>query len=117
MIALISIPALLSNLMGGHLFEKDVFTGIEYLTVSNSDSLESGVRFSWDAEAQLVNSRYSRDSAFIPDLLYSLFFIGYIIFIRFMTNKDVEEATKGFSTIADYAVVLKGLPKHYKNIE
>lgn len=117
MIGLISFPSLLSNILGSHLFEKDVFTGIEYTTVANSDGLNSGVRFEWDAQTELVNSRYSRDSAFIPDLLYSLFFIGYILFIRFMTNKDVEEVTKGFSTIGDYAVVLKGLPTEYKNIE
>ena len=34
-----------------------------------------------------------------------------------MTNKDVEEVTRGFTTIADYALVVKNLPKKYNNLE
>ena len=117
LIGLMSLPSLVNNLLGTHLFEKDVFTGLEYTTVANADGLNAGVRFEWDAEIEMTNARYSRDSAFIPDLLYSLFFIAYILFIRYMTNKDVEEVTKGFTTIADYSLVLKGLPKTYKNLE
>lgn len=109
--ALMSVPSLLNNVMGSHIFSKDVFTGLEYTTIANSDGLNAGIRFKWDADIEMNNARYSRDSAFIPDLLYSLFFIGYILFIRFMTNKDVEDVTKGFTTIADFSLVVKGLPK------
>ena len=107
--SILMIPSMVSNLTGSYLTTESK-SALDKLTVANQKSFTQGT-LNTEAEDIIAETRLNRALLLTGDMLYTIFYLLFIIFFRIRARFAYKKLMREEITVSDYTLYVTGIPR------